>query len=134
MTERPDILELLTKPDTTVAVVGATDDPAKYGSRIYRDLKRKGFTVYAVNPSRDEVDGDPCWPSLGDLPELPTIVDFVVPPARTLAILEECRALGLENVWIQPGAGDEAVAAYLDDHDFNHLIDACIMVESLPRG
>ena len=40
-----DIATLLNRDDTTIAVVGATDDPHKYGSVIYRDLKRKGFTA-----------------------------------------------------------------------------------------
>ena len=47
-----DILQLLEEPNTTVAVVGATDSPSKYGSVIYRDLKLKGFAVYPVNPNR----------------------------------------------------------------------------------
>ena len=75
-----DFAALLTDPATTIAVVGATDDPAKFGGRIYRDLKGKGFRVLAVNPGRDTVDGDPCYPSLAALPEAPTIVDLVVPP------------------------------------------------------
>lgn len=129
----PDILTLLTAPDTTVAVVGATDNPSKFGNRIYRDLKAKGFTVFAVNPYRDEVDGDPCWRSVSDLPERPTIVDFVVPPKRTLSVLEECLEAGYTNVWIQPGAENTEVVEYLEEHDFNHLVDACIMVEAIAR-
>lgn len=125
---------LVNEPGTTVAVVGANDNPSKYGNRIYRDLKRKGITVFAVNPYRDEVDGDPCHRSLSDLPEPPTIVDFVIPPARTLEVLAECRALGYMNVWIQPGAEDAEVVAYLEEHGFNHLVDECIMVEARPRA
>lgn len=131
-TTPPDVPTLLHRPGTTVAVVGANDNPSKYGNRIYRDLKAKGFTVFAVNPFRDEVDGDPCYRSLADLPEAPTIVDFVIPPARTLEVLGECLELGYTNVWIQPGAEDEAVLAYLDEHDFNHLANACIMVQARP--
>jgi len=133
-TNRADIPTLLHRPGTTVAVVGANNNPAKYGNRIYRDLKSKGFEVLAVNPYRDEVDGDPCWRSLADLPEPPTIVDFVVPPARTLETLEVCRELGLMNVWIQPGAEDATVLAYLEEHDFNYLANACIMVEARPTA
>ena len=129
----PDILTLLTVPGTSVAVVGATANPSKFGYRIYRDLKAKGFTVYPVNPYRDEIDGDRCYRSLADLPEAPTIVDFVVPPKRTLEMLQECLDLGYTNVWIQPGAEDAAVVSYLEEHGFNHLVDACIMVEALPR-
>ncbi len=75
-----DIATLLNEPETTVAVVGATDNPTKYGSVIYRDLKRKGYSVYPVNPNRTEVDGDEAYPTLDKLPESPTIVNIVVPP------------------------------------------------------
>lgn len=121
---------LLQAPDTVIAVVGATDRLAKYGSIIYRDLKAKGYRVMAVNPYRRTVDGDPCWPTLGDLPEPPTIVDFVVPPARTLEVLAECVPLGYRHVWIQPGAADEAVRAFVDSAGLDAVIGACIMVEA----
>jgi len=133
-TDTPGIAELLHRPTTTVAVVGATDHPAKYGGKIYRDLKAKGFTVYAVNPNRDTVDGDPAWPSLAELPQAPTIVDFVVPPDITLQVLQEAANLGYTNVWVQPGAEDDRVLEHLETGDFNHLTNACIMVEARPRA
>lgn len=129
-----DIGTLLTKPDTTVAVVGASDDLDKYGAVVYRDLKAKGFTVFAVNPNRDEVDGDPSYPSLAALPERPTIVDIVVPPAVALEVLRACVDLGLANVWLQPGAESPAVLAFVQDHGFNYMANACIMVQSRLRG
>ena len=125
-----DIATLLDDPETTVAVVGATDNPSKYGARIYRDLKHKGFTVFAVNPNRDTVDGDPAYPDLASLPEAPTIVDFVVPSRFTLHHLQKCLELGLMNVWIQPGAESPEVLEFVQEHDFNYLAQACIMVES----
>ena len=68
-----NIVDLLDKPDTTVAVVGATDNPSKYGSIIYRDLKRKGYHVFPVNPNRSTVDGDRAYNHLKDLAQKPTI-------------------------------------------------------------
>jgi len=128
-----DILDLLEAPDTVIAVVGATDRPSKYGGIIYRDLKAKGYRVFAVNPYRETVDGDPCWHGVGDLPEPPTIVDIVVPPVRTLAVLTECVRLGYRRVWIQPGAADDAVREYVEATGLDALIDACIMVEARGR-
>jgi len=128
-----DIATLLQKDDTTVAVVGATDNPAKYGAVIYRDLKRKGFELFPVNPNRPTVDGDPAYASLADLPERPTIVDVVVPPAATLKVLESARELGYMNVWVQPGAESPEAIAYLQEHDFNYIANACIMVRSRLR-
>jgi uncharacterized protein len=123
-----EIAALLRQPDTIVAVVGASDDPEKYGNIIYLDLRARGIAVRAVNPYRDTVAGDPCWRSLADLPEPPTIVNIVVPPTRTLAVLEVCDRLGWRTVWIQPGAADDAVRQFVADHGFTALVDACIMV------
>jgi len=125
-----DIARLIHEPGATVAVVGATDDPGKYGSVIYLDLKRKGFRVFAVNPHRSTVDGDPAYPDLGALPEAPTVVNFVVPPAATMTVLKEADLLGYKNVWVQPGAESPEVIRYLQDNDFNYLANACIMIHS----
>ena len=129
-----NIATLLHRDDTTVAVVGATDDQAKYGSVIYRDLKSKGFEVFAVNPNRDTVDGDPAYPSLDSLPTDPTIVNIVVPPPATLGVLKKAKELGYRNVWVQPGAESPEVMSFLTEHDFNYLANACIMVQSRVRA
>ena len=125
-----DILQLLDAPDTTIALVGATDDPAKYGHTIYHDLKRKGYQVIPVNPHRTHVGGDPAYSSVADLPTPPTIVNFVIPPPATRRVLEQCKELGLMNVWLQPGAESPGVMEYIQENDFNYLANACIMVES----
>lgn len=130
MSSVSDIPSLLEEPGTTVAVVGATDSPYKYGSVIYRDLKAKGFEVFPVNPNRATVDGDPAFASLADLPVTPTVVNIVVPPQETLAVLESCVALGLDNIWLQPGAENEEALAYLEEHGLNYLARACIMVQA----
>ena len=127
-----DFAALLLDPTTSIAVVGATDNPAKFGGRIYRDLKRKGYRVLAVNPGRETVDGDPCYPSLAALPEVPTIVDMVVPPPVTLAVLRQCRDLGFTRVWLQPGSEDAAVLEYARENALIARAHDCIMVRAAP--
>jgi len=83
----------LSLPDPLIAIVGATDAQHKYGSIIYLNLKRKGYRVVGINPTRSTVDGDPCFRSLADLPENPDIVNIVVPPQRTLRVLEAAAAV-----------------------------------------
>jgi predicted CoA-binding protein len=129
-----DIAALIRDPGTTVAVVGATDDPAKYGSVIYRDLKHKGFAVWAINPNRATVDGDPAFAGLDDLPEAPTLVNYVVPEDAALVVLADAKRLGYLNAWVQPGAESPAVLRYLQDNGFNYLANACIMVQSWARA
>ena len=124
------ITSLLAAPGATVALVGATENAYKYGSIIYRDLKRKGWPVYAVNPHRETVDGDPAYATLADLPVRPTVLNFVVPPDQTLVVLEQAKELGWMDVWIQPGAESARVMEYLEDEGFNYLASACIMVSA----
>jgi len=125
-----DIASLLSEPFTTVAVVGATDNPSKYGYVIYRDLKRKGYRVFPVNPGRAAVDSDPAFEDLRSLPEKPTIVNIVVPPPVAALVLKESLDLGLPNVWLQPGAESPENLAFLQANGFNYLANACIMIES----
>lgn len=129
----PSILEILESLDPLIAVVGANDHPDKFGYRIYRDLKRKGYRVVPVNPNRATVDGDVCYARLEDLPERPDIVNIVIPPEAGRMILQDCLALGLRNVWLQPGAESRESLQFLEQHRFNYLANACIMVKSRSR-
>ncbi len=121
-------------PDPLIAVVGATDIPGKYGGIIYRDLKSKGYSVAAVNPGRETVDGDPSYRSLADLPWRPDIVNIVVPPSRTLRVLDAAVEIEDVAVWIQPGAADDAVRERVAELGIPALIDACIMIEAQTRA
>lgn len=125
-----DHTPLLSNPDTTIAVVGATDSPGKYGGIVYRDLKRKGYRVFAVNPNRDTVDGDRAYPSLSELPEAPTIIDLVVPPWEAASVLEEAERLGRRKIWFQPGSETHALVEDADARGFEVQVNACIMVRA----
>ncbi len=125
-----DLTPLLFEPGTSLAIVGATDHPTKYGGIIYRDMKSKGYPVFAVNPYRDTVDGDPCWRSIADVPEAPTIAVFVVPAKRGVEVLADCRKAGVKSIWIQPGAFSPELRDALEEGGFDWLAEACVMVRA----
>lgn len=129
-----DLTPLLAEPGASIAVIGATDHLGKYGGIIYRDLKRKGYRVFAVNPYRETVDGDPCWKSVLDLPETPTIADFVIPARRGLEVLDDCQQAGVFNIWLQPGAESPELIQKLKAGPFTWLAYACIMVRARQAG
>lgn len=113
-------------------MVGATDSPGKFGGRIYRDLKRKGYKVYAVNPRRSTVDGDAAWPALSALPDVPTMAVMVVPAEDGLEVVADAAVAGVDKVWVQPGAYSAALGEALDAGGFDWLSEACVMVEAGP--
>ena len=128
------VAALLDDPSTSIAVVGATDDPAKYGGVVYRRMKGLGYRVFAVNPNRESVDGDPAYPDLASLPETPTLVNFVVPPSVGAAVAEEAMGLGYTSLWFQPGAESDRLTRRLRDAGAEVLTDACIMVRGRVVG
>ena len=109
------------------AVVGATDNHEKFGYRIFKNLKGRGYEVYPVNPGLEEIDGTKCYASLADIPVKVDVVDFVVPPQVGEKILKECGALGLNRIWLQPGSESEALIDFCHKHNLKVVHDACVM-------
>lgn len=99
-----------------VALVGISDDTSKTSGRPLQYLRRSGFqgSVYAVNPRRTTVQGEPSWPSLSALPEVPDHVFALSATERVVEIAEECARLGVKVMTILASgfseAGPEGVA------------------------
>lgn len=91
----------------TWAVAGASNNPEKYGNRIFLALRDAGYHVYPLNPREAEIAGTKAYADLADLPETPDVVDLVVPPPATLAIVKAAIARGVKGVWFQPGSESE---------------------------
>jgi predicted CoA-binding protein len=110
------------------AVVGASDNPEKYGNRIVKNLKGRGYEVYPVNPRLKEVDGLTCYASLADIPVKVDIVDFVVPPVVTEEVLKQCRELGLNRIWLQPGSESQSAIDYCQENNLYVVFYVCVMM------
>ena len=115
------------------AVVGVSRNPQKYGYRVYKDLKRAGYTVYPINPNVDMVDGDRCYNSLKVLPKRPDVVDIVVPPNVTEEIVRECKELGIKKVWMQPGSESKKAIDFCKKNHIEIIHNVCVMVERTKR-
>ena len=110
------------------AVVGATDNPEKYGNQILKNLKSRGYELYPVNPRLKEIEGIKCYPALKDITVKVDVVDFVVPPSATEEILKDCHKLGLARIWLQPGSESEKAIAYCHENDMQVVHDVCVML------
>ena len=113
----------------TWAVIGVSADREKYGNKIYRDLREAGYQVYGVNPKLAEVEGDPCYASLADLPVVPDVVDVVVPPPVAETVVDACVAQGIKRLWFQPGSESEAAIQKAKAADITVISNACIMIQ-----
>ena len=110
------------------AIVGATNNPEKYGNQIVKNLKNRGYELYPVNPGLKEVEGIKCYPALANIPVKADVVDFVVPPDVTISILHQCQELGLERIWLQPGSESEAAIDFCRVNNLKVVHSVCVML------
>ncbi|HEX5498134.1 MAG TPA: CoA-binding protein, partial [Thermomicrobiales bacterium] len=93
----------------TLAVVGASNDPAKWGNWIALNALRgkRRRAVYLVNRRGGEIGGEPVYASLADLPTSPEMVVLAVPAASFDAAVDEALAAGARMlVAITAGFGE----------------------------
>ena len=81
----------------SIAIVGASADPAKTASRPLRYLVEGGYDggIYPVNPKAQEIDGVRCWPDLRSLPEVPDLVFILLPADPAIEAVEQCGEIGV---------------------------------------
>jgi predicted CoA-binding protein len=110
------------------AVVGATDNPKKYGNQIIRNLKKRGYQVYPVNPKTKIIEGLICYANLVEIPLQVDVVDFVVPPEVTEEILKQCKQLGLKRIWLQPGSESKKAIDFCNKNNMRVVHSVCVMM------
>ncbi len=86
----------------TVAVIGASRNPANIGRRILRALINDGFlgAVYPVNPAADVVDGMRTYGSVAEIPGAIDLAIVAAPQAAILPIVDECAAKGVKALMV----------------------------------
>ncbi|MDB5618227.1 acetate--CoA ligase family protein [Tardiphaga sp.] len=82
----------------SVAIIGASENPNKVGGRPVHYLQKFGFKgkIYPINPTRTEIQGEKCYPSLADLPEAPEMVIVAIAGDSAIAAVEDCAAAGVK--------------------------------------
>jgi predicted CoA-binding protein len=94
------------------AVVGVSNDREKFGRRIFESMREAGYDVVPVHPTLAALDDNTqVYARITAIPVPPDVVDLVVPPAATLAVVKDCIEAGVTRIWFQPGAeSPEAIA------------------------
>ena len=85
-----------------IAVVGASDNPAKVGFMVLRNLVGHGYdgVVYPVNSQRESVQGIAAYPSLRHLPHAPDLAVICTPAATVPPLIADCGESGVMGVVI----------------------------------
>ena len=119
-------LEPLFSP-RSVAIVGASDDPAKWGNWLGRGALRGEHRrpVYLVNRNGGTVLDRPAYASLHELPDAPELVVISVPAAAFEQTVDDALAVGARAlVGITAGLGELGPEAQARERDLVERVRA----------
>jgi len=93
----------------TVAIIGASADPAKFGHRAVRAYLRRGWEVYPVNPRGGLIAGLRVFPNVRDVPVPLERVLLYLPPHLGERVLPDIAAVAPREFYVNPGAESPAL-------------------------
>ena len=111
----------------TIAIIGASNDRAKFGNKSVRAFLQQGYEVFPVNPKETEIEGLPAFKSIRDVPVRPQMVSVYLPPAVLLKVLPDIAARGCDELWLNPGTESDEVLIEAERLKLN-IIQACSIV------
>ena len=93
-------------PPKTIAVIGASQNPEKYGYKIMKTLLDAGLEVYGINPKGGAIGKHTFFNSLQAVTGPIDVAILVIPPAGLVQAVEACIEKNIREIWFQPGARD----------------------------
>jgi predicted CoA-binding protein len=116
-----------------IAVVGASDNPARDSNSVFGYMKRHGFDQVPVNPMAPEVHGVKTVPDLAAAakhwPEGLDLVDVFRAPDQVGPIVDAAIALKAKAIWFQLGVVNPAAIQRALDAGLDVVVDRCIKIE-----
>jgi predicted CoA-binding protein len=115
-----------------LAIVGVSRKRMKFGSIVYRELAKRGYQAYGVNPSLDTIEGQPCYSDLGSLPEKVDGAVLVVPRQVTERVVEDAVRVSVSRIWMQQGSESPTAIRKCEEHGIRVVHGECILMFAEP--
>lgn len=131
-TPNPTELRDILRDTQTVAVVGASDNPARPSNDVFGYLARNShFELYPVNPNIAAIGDVTVYPTLAALPVVPDMVDVFRRYEDLPGVLDEILALDQKPkyLWLQQGLRHLQVAERARAAGLTVVMDRCLKVD-----
>jgi predicted CoA-binding protein len=123
-------IEQILRETHTVAIVGISANPLRPSYGVWSYLSSASdYELYLVNPTINEVDGTPVYPSLDEVPVVPDLVDVFRRREHLPSVLDDTIAVGAKILWLQQGLWHEQVARDGEAAGLQVIMDRCLKVE-----
>lgn len=117
----------------TVAVVGASTNPARASNIVLKYLLQKGYRAYPVNPvyAGQEILGQMTYPSLAEVPEAIDMVDVFRRHDAVPELVNDALALDPKPkvIWMQLSVRHDEAAAVAEAAGLKVVMNRCVKIE-----
>src|SRR5260370_30096913 len=95
----PAIMKPTIKP--TIAIIGASADPNKFGNKAVRAYMHSGYQVFPIHPTAQTIEGLPVYHSIAEVPvEKLDRVSLYLPPEIGLQVIEQITQKPARELWL----------------------------------
>jgi predicted CoA-binding protein len=129
-------LEALLRRRPRIAMVGASDNPARDSNRVFAYMQRHGYEQVPVNPTVAAVHGVPAVPDLAAAAQAGglDLVDVFRAPDQVGPVVDAAIAHKAKAIWFQLGVVNPAAIQKALDAGMQVVVDRCIKVEHARLG
>ena len=119
----------------TIAVVGASTNPARHSHRVMHFMQLNGYRTIPVNPmaAGGQIHGETVYASLADVPDPIDMVDVFRRQEAIPQVVDEVIAARAEKqirfLWLQLDLYDEAAAGKARAAGLTVVMDRCLKIE-----
>jgi predicted CoA-binding protein len=113
-----------------IAVVGLSDRPHRTSHGVASVLRAQGYEIVPVNPTVNEVFGEPAHPSLADVPGEIDLVDVFRREEHLVDVAQQAADRGgVRGLWNQLGLRSPEARRIAEDAGLDYVEDRCLKVE-----
>lgn len=109
-----------------VAVVGASAKSKKFGNDIIKELDKKGFKVYPIHKTANELEGFKCYPTVNDLPDEVNSIHISTNKKFTNDIVINAKNKGIKNIWVQQMSENDETPSLCNE--CNLIVKECLFM------
>lgn len=110
-----------------VAIVGASNDRAKFGNKSLRAHAKCRYDVYPVNLHEHVIEGAHAYRSVLDIPVEIDRVTIYLPPEITLTVIDDIARKGTRELYLNPGSHNNKVIEAAKAAGLEPILDCSIV-------
>jgi predicted CoA-binding protein len=128
-----DLIRSVLSNVKTIAMVGASNNPARPSFFVLKYLMGRGYRVIAINPGLPgkDIEGAPIYATLADVPERIDMVDIFRNSEAAGARVDEARRLSPlpKVIWMQLSVRNDEAAARAEARGVTVIMNRCPKIE-----